>query len=80
MAESEMAREHHCLNGHEFEQTLGDSGGQKSLACCSPWDHRVELDLATEQQHQQLAFLGLQVADGRAENLSVSISVRANSS
>ena len=25
------------LNGHEFEQTLGDSEGQGSLACCSPW-------------------------------------------
>ena len=25
------------LNGHEFEETLGDSEGQESLACCSPW-------------------------------------------
>ena len=25
------------LNGHELEQTLGDSDGQGSLACCSPW-------------------------------------------
>ena len=25
------------LNGHEFEQTLGGSGGQRSLLCCSPW-------------------------------------------
>ena len=25
-----------CGAGHEFEQTLGDSGGQNSLACCSP--------------------------------------------
>ena len=25
------------LNGHEFEQTLGDGEGQRSLACCSPW-------------------------------------------
>ena len=25
------------LNGHEFEQTPGDSGGQGSLVCCSPW-------------------------------------------
>ena len=25
-----MVREHHRLNGHEFEQTPGDSGGQKS--------------------------------------------------
>ena len=28
----EMVRQHHCLNGHELEQTPGDSGGQKSLA------------------------------------------------
>ena len=33
-------RWHHRLNGHEFEQTLGGSGGQRSLACCSPWDHK----------------------------------------
>ena len=28
---------HHWLNGHEFEQTPGDSEGQGSLARCSPW-------------------------------------------
>ena len=28
---------HHQLNGHEFEWTLGDSEGQGSLVCCSPW-------------------------------------------
>ena len=26
---------HHQLNGHEFEQTPGDSEGQGRLACCS---------------------------------------------
>ena len=26
------------LTRHKFEQTLGDSEGQGSLACCSPWD------------------------------------------
>ena len=26
------------LNGHESEQTLGDSEGQGILACCSPQD------------------------------------------
>ena len=31
---------HHQLNGHEFEQTLGDSEGQGSLMCCSPWGHK----------------------------------------
>ena len=35
-----MIREHDLLNGHELEQTPGDSGGQESLACCSPWDHK----------------------------------------
>ena len=27
-------------NGHEFEQTLGDSEGQGRLACCSSWGHK----------------------------------------
>ena len=31
---------HHQLNGHEFEQTPGESEGQESLACCSPWGHK----------------------------------------
>ena len=30
---------HHQLNGHEFEQTPGDSEGQGTLACFSPWGH-----------------------------------------
>ena len=25
---------------HEFEQTLGDGGGQRSLAGYSPWGHK----------------------------------------
>ena len=41
---------HHQLNGHEFEQTLGDGEGQGSLVCCSPWGCRVGHNLATEQQ------------------------------
>ena len=34
---------HHLLNGPEFKQTLGDSEGQGSLACCSPRGHK-EMD------------------------------------
>ena len=30
----------HWLNGHEFEQALGDGEGQDSLVCCSPWGHK----------------------------------------
>ena len=36
-------RWHHRLSGHEFKQTQGDSKGQGSLVCCSPWGHK-ELD------------------------------------
>ena len=39
--EDEMAGWHHCLNRYEFEQTLGYSEGQGSLACCSLWRCRV---------------------------------------
>ena len=53
--QDEMVGWHHHLNGHEFEQILGDSEGQGSLACCSPWGHK-ELDIATEQQHIVLRF------------------------
>ena len=44
MIENEMFEWHHRLNAHEFEQTLGDSEEQGSLACCSPWGHK-ELDI-----------------------------------
>ena len=40
MTEDEMVGWHHRLSGHEFEQTPGDSEGQGSLACCSPWGHK----------------------------------------
>ena len=42
-----MAGWHHRLNGHEFEQTPGNSEGQGSLVCCSLWG-RKEWD-RTEQ-------------------------------
>ena len=41
---------HHWLNGHEFEQTQGDSERQGRLVCCSSWSQRVGYNLATEQQ------------------------------
>ena len=38
-----MVGRHHWLNGHEFEQALGDDQGQGRLACYSLWG-RKELD------------------------------------
>ena len=44
MTEDEMVGWHHQLDGHEFEQALGDGEGQESLECCSPWG-RKEVDM-----------------------------------
>ena len=49
MTEDEMVGWHHRFNEYEFEQTPGDTEGQGSLACCSPWGHRVRHDLATNK-------------------------------
>ena len=35
--EDEIIGWHHQFNGHEFEQTQGDSKGQRSLACGHNW-------------------------------------------
>ena len=40
VAEDEMVKQHHRLDGHEFEQTPGNSGGRRSLVCCSPWGRK----------------------------------------
>ena len=40
MTEDEMVGWRHQLNGHEFERTPGNSEGQGSLVCCSPWRHK----------------------------------------
>ena len=44
VTEDEMVGWHHWLNRHEFEQTPGDSEGQRSLEWCSLWG-RKESDM-----------------------------------
>ena len=45
MTEDEVVGWDHRHDGHEFEQALGVSDGQGTLACCSPWG-RKESDMA----------------------------------
>ena len=45
--EDEMVGRHHHLNGHEFEQTPGDSERQGSLAYCSPWVAKSQTQLSS---------------------------------
>ena len=56
--EDETVGWHHRLKGHESEQTPGDSEGQGSLPCCSPWGPK-ESD-TTEQLNNNNDICGLQ--------------------
>ena len=57
VTEHEMVGWHHWLYGHEFKQTLGDSEGRGSLACCSPWGCK-ESD-TTERLNNKPDHMGL---------------------
>ena len=47
---------HYQFSGHEFKLIPGDSEGQGSLMCCSPWGRRVGHCLAAEQQQNGFIF------------------------
>ena len=47
VTEDEMVGWHHCLNGHESEQSQGDGEGQGSLVCCSSWSQTWPPDWTT---------------------------------
>ena len=54
VTEDEVIGWHHRLNGHEFEQTLGDSEGQgKPGVLQSMGLQRVRYNLTTEQQESK---------------------------
>ena len=45
MTEREIVEWHHRINGHEFEQTPGESEEQRILACYSPRGHKSQTQL-----------------------------------
>ena len=49
MTEDDIVGWHHCLHGHEFEQTLGFGNEQGGLAFCSPWGRKERLSDTTER-------------------------------
>jgi len=71
MTEDKMVGWHHQLDGHEFEQTLGDVEGQGGLACCIPWDCK-QLD-TTERLNNK----GVSNPHTHIDNCSRSLEVRA---
>ena len=46
MTEDEMVGWHDQLNGHEFEQTLGNDVGHRTLGCCSQWGRKEQTQLS----------------------------------
>ena len=58
MTEDEMVGWYHRLNGHEFEQTLGNNEGQGNLGVLQSMGlQKIGHDSVTEQQ-QQYVFTG----------------------
>ena len=54
MKEDEVVGCYHQLNGHEFEQILGDGAGQGRLVCFSPWGHK-ESDTTEQLNNNNLS-------------------------
>ena len=59
MTEDEMVGWHHQFNGYEFDQALGNSEGQGSLACCSPWDHKESDTIELMNNNNVVVIIGL---------------------
>ena len=60
MREDEMVGWHHRLNGHEFEETQGDSEGHGGQACCSPCDCR-ESDMTWQPNNNKYLFSAIDI-------------------
>ena len=75
VAEDEMVGWYHWLSGHEFEKTLGDSGGQRSLEFMGL--QRVRYDLVTKQQQppSNWWWWGVMGVSARGKNLGSGLSV-----
>ena len=57
MTEDKMVRWHDQVNGHEFEQALGDGEGQGNLASCSPWGHKETVQLNNIKSERYFSFV-----------------------
>ena len=62
--ENEMIEWHNQLNGHEFEQALGDNEGPGNLVCCSPWGCK-ESDMTEWLNNNKLLYCCVFLSLGR---------------
>ena len=75
MTEDEMIVWHHQLNGHGFEQTLGDSEGQ-GCVLQSKGSQRIRQDLVTQQQQKEFDGVKIKVKIQENEYQIVDCTVR----
>jgi len=54
--EDEIVGWHHQLNGHEFEQTLGENEELRSLVCYSPWGLKGPKRLSNNRHPEILSW------------------------
>ena len=54
-----------------YEQTLGDSDGQESLACCSPWGHKESGMTYRLNNNNDMPNHGCTFKDGEAKKYKV---------
>ena len=66
MTKDEMVGWHHQLDGHEFEQILGDGEGQGSLMCFSPWGRKE-----SGTTEQQMRAFRKACSKGKTNNLTL---------
>ena len=80
MKEGDVIGWHHRLNGHEFEQTSGDSKEWESMARCSPWGSRGQTRFSDWRTRslfgQQLSVRGFKVVKMQIWSLRMAIGVR----
>ena len=69
MTEDEMVGWYHRLNGHEFEQTPGDSEEQRSLACCRQQGHK-ESDTTEQLNNVSIQYLTYPLSSFQSDTFS----------
>ena len=80
VTEDEMVGWRHRLKGHKFKQTPGDSEGQESLVCCSPWGDKESdttewlKNSAMQRRHMDF-FFGADEVDTSPTNKSIHLSI-----
>ena len=73
MTEDEMVGWHHWLDGHEFEQTLGDGERQRSLVCCISWGHKELVTTWQKTNNRTFIDLTLSVEETKVNKKAISL-------